>query len=131
VLTFWGAKQANKPRWSSWAERETGSRRTPRHEQAGGNSDPIPVSPQKARHYSELFQLWQSDRSFDDDVDAFQQWENEVSGLLTKREREFFLRPYGGLDMNVLDHRRMSRFNHLTKILVYRQGIKTTNGFNG
>jgi hypothetical protein len=92
---------------------------------------PIPIDPPKARNYSELFQLWQSDRSFDDDVATFEQWENEVSELLTRREREFFLSPHSGLDMNVFEDRRISRFNHLTKILVYRQGIKARTGFSG
>jgi hypothetical protein len=43
--------------------------------------------------------------------------------LLDPAEREFYLSPYDGLDIRYLDYRSVSRMNHLTKILLNRQGI--------
>ncbi len=53
----------------------------------------------------------------------FDQWDLRVQSLLDPAEREFYLSPYDGLDLRYLDYRAVSRLNHLTKILMNRQGI--------
>ncbi|MCK1622749.1 hypothetical protein IVA98_05710 [Bradyrhizobium sp. 160] len=93
-----------------------------------------PADRAHAINYSALYLLW---KQMHDDSDLprsekhFEEWDAAVQHNLTPAEREFFLSPYGNLDLQVLDFRAVSRMNHLTKILVYRQGIRTTNGFNG
>src|SRR6266852_5688014 len=93
-----------------------------------------PTNPVHAQNYAELFSVWkdQQTKYYADEAAAeFDKWDNSVQGLLNPSERAFYLTPYADLDMKFLDFRKVSRFNHLTKILFYRQGIKTTNGFNG
>jgi len=53
----------------------------------------------------------------------FGDWDLRVQSLLDPAEREFYLSPYDGLDIRYLDYRSVSRMNHLTKILLNRQGI--------
>jgi hypothetical protein len=95
----------------------------------------IPANVVHAKNYSNLFELWKSGQTAfaltDVEKQKFDDWDNLVQSLLSPAELEFYLNPLGNLDMNVLDYRAVSRLNHLTKILVYRQGIKTRNGFNG
>jgi hypothetical protein len=93
-----------------------------------------PENPIQALNYAELFNLWKDQQSkyyTDEASHEFEAWDNSVQRLLVANERVFYLSPYAGLSMDVLEFRKVSRFDHLTKILVHRQGIKTTNGFNG
>ena len=93
-----------------------------------------PADRAHAYNYPILHMLWKQlrdDPELASDEKNFEQWDAAVQHNLTPSECAFYLSPYGDLDMNVLDFRATSRMNHLTKILVYRQGIKTTNGFNG
>jgi hypothetical protein len=61
----------------------------------------------------------------------FDEWDGRVQSLLDPTEREFYLSPYDGLDLRYLDYRTVSRLNHLTKILMNRQGIKSPGPANG
>lgn len=94
-----------------------------------------PSDPVHAIGYKTLHSLWKAARAAADlgerPESNFNEWDRLVQASLTPRELQFYLSPYGNLDMNVLDFRAVSRLNHLTKILVHRQGIKTSNGFNG
>jgi hypothetical protein len=56
------------------------------------------------------------------DEKEFGQWDLRVQGLLDPAEREFYMSPYDGFDLRYLDYRTVSRLNHLTKILMNRQG---------
>jgi hypothetical protein len=94
-----------------------------------------PTNPAHAQNYAELFSLWkdQPTKYYREEgaSDCFDEWDNSVQRLLTPNELAFYMTPYADLDMNRLEFRKVSRQSHLTKILVHRQGIKTTNGFNG
>jgi hypothetical protein len=91
-----------------------------------------PTNPAHAQNYAELLSLWKDPRTHaDGTADEFDEWDKSVQRLLTPSEGAFYLTPYADLDMKRLQFRKVSRLNHLTKILVHRQGIKTTNGFNG
>jgi hypothetical protein len=87
----------------------------------------IPPGAEQAGNYSALYQLWKQARAGLDfaqaDEQQFTAWDEQVQGLLDPAEREFYLSPYDGLDLRFLDHRSVSRLNHLTKILLNRQGI--------
>ena len=80
-----------------------------------------------AENYPALYELWKEARGRLDFVAAdekqFDEWDLRVQNLLDPMEREFYLSAYDGLDMQYLDYRSVSRLNHLTKILLNRQGI--------
>jgi hypothetical protein len=62
----------------------------------------------------------------------FWEWDKKVQILLTSAELAFFLEPHvKNADPDDVVIAEVNRINHLTKILIYRQGIATTNGFNG
>jgi hypothetical protein len=86
-----------------------------------------PGDPEHGKNYAKLYELWKEARSSVDFVAAdekkFDEWDLRVQSLLDPAEREFYLTPYDGLDMRYLDYRSVSRMNHLTKILLNRQGI--------
>lgn len=93
-----------------------------------------PTNPVMAANYPELLQLWkrqQTDSALDISETEFDAWDKSVRKLLNGPELAFYVSPYGELDMGIYDFRKVSRLNHLAKILVHRQGLKTTNGFNG
>jgi uncharacterized protein YecE (DUF72 family) len=94
---------------------------------------PTPSNPAHAQNYATLFRLRKKAQSeyTNPDEQEFNDWDRQVQALLTQSERAFYVSPFGALDMNVLEFRSVSRVNHLMKILVHRQGIKTSNGFNG
>jgi hypothetical protein len=86
-----------------------------------------PSAPEHAENYTQLYELWKEARSMVDfvasDEKKFGDWDLRVQSLLDPAEREFYLSPYDGLDIRYLDYRSVSRMNHLTKILLNRQGI--------
>ena len=94
-----------------------------------------PTDPVHAQNYSTLFDLWKTAHDGflpgDADEQNFADWDKAVQQLLTPAERAFYLSPLGNLNLNVFEYRSVSRINHLTKIMVHRQGIRTPNGFNG
>ncbi|WOH55052.1 hypothetical protein [Bradyrhizobium sp. BWC-3-1] len=95
-----------------------------------------PTDPAMAVNYPELFALWKKatdDNHLRADASVFDAWDKQVQPLLAASELQFYLSPYhGSLDLAVLDNRAVSRTNHLTKILLYRHGIKAEgDGFNG
>jgi hypothetical protein len=94
-----------------------------------GMLETIPTDPVKAENYSALLALWKEQVSLSDSgtrptPEEFRKWDSQVQSLLRGRELEYFLEPPIDPDMT-------NRLNHLVKILFYRQGIETTNGFNG
>jgi hypothetical protein len=86
-----------------------------------------PKDQEHAKNYAELFYLWKEARGRLDftaaDEKPFDEWDLRVQNLLDPAERQFYLSAYDGLDMRYLDYRSVSRLNHLTKILLNRQGI--------
>jgi hypothetical protein len=86
-----------------------------------------PLDAEHAENYRALYQLWKEARASLDfaaaDERQFEEWDLRVQSLLDPAEREFYLSAYDGLDLRFLDHRSVSRLNHLTKILLNRQGI--------
>jgi hypothetical protein len=102
-----------------------------------GLLEAVPADPTLALNYSELLALWKEQKSISDNgerqtADAFWTWDRKVQSLLSGRELKFYLEPHlENLVPSDPDIAQVNRLNHLTKILVYRQGIKTTNGFNG
>src|SRR5216683_4412628 len=85
-----------------------------------------PSDPNNAENYVKLYDHWKEARSMLDfaaDEKKFAEWDLRVQSLLDPSEREFYLSPYDGLDMHYLDYRSVSRMNHLTKILINRQGL--------
>lgn len=102
-----------------------------------GLLEKLPTDADKARNYPELLALWKSQqRAFlgqDRQTEAeFWEWDQNVQKLLSPAERAFFLEPHiksgPSNDLQIVE---VNRVNHLTKILIYRQGIRTSNGFNG
>lgn len=92
-----------------------------------------PSDPEHAKNYTKLYELWKEARSMVDfvaaDEEKFGEWDLRVQNLLDPAEREFYLSPYDGLDIQYLDYRSVSRMNHLTKILLNRHGINA-HGFD-
>jgi hypothetical protein len=90
-----------------------------------------PRDPERAGDYAKLYALWKEARDILDfaaaDESKFDEWDLRVQTLLDPAEREFYVSPYDGLDMRYLDYRSVSRLNHLTKILINRQGINGPN----
>ncbi len=88
---------------------------------------PRPKDPEHAKNYGELYELWKAARRRLDfataDEKQFDEWDLRVQSFLDPAEREFYLSAYDGLDLQYLDYRTVSRMNHLTKILMNRQGI--------
>ncbi|QOZ20831.1 hypothetical protein XI02_42200 [Bradyrhizobium sp. CCBAU 21365] len=86
-----------------------------------------PSDPERPENYTKLYELWKEARGVVDfvatDEEKFGDWDLRVQSLLDPAEREFYLSPYDGLDLRYLDYRSVSRMNHLTKILLNRQGI--------
>ena len=81
----------------------------------------IPTDPTRDLNYTELLFLWKNQQQSESPLD-FAAWDREVQAALSGRELEFYLDA---------DMAREDRLNHLTKILVYRQRVKTQPGFNG
>src|SRR5690348_16733584 len=86
-----------------------------------------PPSPEHAANHVQLLELWREGRKTLEygaaDEPIFQDWDARVQKLLDPAELEFYLSSYGNLDLRYLDYRAVSRMKHLTKILVYHQGI--------
>jgi hypothetical protein len=99
--------------------------------------DNVPADPVHQMNYSELLLLWKdqeqkSENGIRETAEEFWAWDAKVTALLTPRERAFYLEPHlKHLDPTDTDIARVNRLNHLTKILWYRQGVRTSNGFNG
>ncbi|MGY4403917.1 hypothetical protein [Bradyrhizobium sp. USDA 3315] len=102
-----------------------------------GLLEPIPPDPAMAKNYVELLALLKEQRKLAErgvrqSADDFWARDQKVQSMLTARERSFLLEPNllpaGQQDPDIP---RANRLNHLIKILVHRQGLKTTNGLSG
>lgn len=98
----------------------------------------IPTDPGHATNYPELLALWKEQQEVSNSggwrekPEDFWAWDKKVRSLLRPNELAFFLEPHlKDMDPDNPDYARVNRLNHLTKILWYRQGMVTTNGFNG
>lgn len=102
-----------------------------------GMLENTPSDPRMAENYAELLALLKeqreiSERGIRQSPEDFWKWDRRVQSLLGPRELAFLLEPHiTNADPKDPDIARVNRLNHLIKILVYRQGIQTTNGFNG
>jgi hypothetical protein len=102
-----------------------------------GMLENVPNDPIKAKNYTEILSRWkEQQRVFMGDGRQspadFWAWDKNVQKLLTPAELAFFLEPHiKNANPDDVVIAEVNRINHLTKILVHRQGIKTTNGFNG
>ena len=93
-----------------------------------------PTDPVRSINYDELLELWRrqhTPQALDESEISFNAWDRKVQALLGGRELSFYLASFNGLDATIFAFRKVSRVGQLTKILVYRQGIKTQSGFNG
>ena len=87
----------------------------------------VPSDEQGARNYSELLELWRSEKAlidagqseFSDELTA---WEDQVNGLLRPDVRKHFSDDQVVLNMDVLAL-RSARINRLARILVSRHGV--------
>lgn len=102
-----------------------------------GMLENVPADPTRAKNYIELLSLWKQQQlvfmgSGRQSPAEFWAWDKNVQKLLTPTELAFFLEPHiKNANPDDVLLAEVNRINHLTKILVYRQGITTTNGFNG
>jgi hypothetical protein len=97
-----------------------------------------PTDADHANGYDELLALWKEQQEVSNtgrwrqEPEEFWAWDKKVQALLRPNERAFFLTPYlDKMDPMDPDIACVNRLNHLTKILWYRQGLVTSNGFNG